>query len=122
MEAFRRYARAEKIEGRWKGVIRLIEERREKNERALTAGNKARRCPLMPDRAVMGDPLLIPEMAHAPVNEAGAVFAFGVMAWRLGFVVHRVQTEFPDCVAMGGWPKASGSGRGLSSSTRARIS
>jgi HNH endonuclease len=100
MEAFRNYARAEKIEGRWKGVIRLIEERREKNRRALTAGNKARRCPLMPDRAVYGDPLLIPEMAHAPVNEAGVVFAFGVMAWRLGFVVHRVQTEFPDCVAM----------------------
>jgi hypothetical protein len=34
------------------------------------------------------------------VNEAGVVFAFGVLARRLGFVVHRVQTEFPDCEAM----------------------
>ncbi len=39
-------------------------------------------------------------MAHEPTNEAGVVFAFGMMAQRLGFVVHRLQTEFPDCEAM----------------------
>jgi hypothetical protein len=39
-------------------------------------------------------------LAYAPVNEMGVVFLFGVMAQQLGFVVHRLQTEFPDCEAM----------------------
>lgn len=34
------------------------------------------------------------------VNELGVVFLFGAMAWQLGFVVHRLQSEFPDCEAM----------------------
>ena len=55
---------------------------------------------LMPGRPVYGEPLLLPGMSHAPVNEAGAMFAFGVLAPRLGFVVKRWQTAFPDCVAV----------------------
>jgi hypothetical protein len=100
MEAFRKFTKAEKIERRWRDVLKLIEAREEKIRSAAENGHKGRRCPLMQDRAVYGDPLLMPEMAHEPVNEAGVVFAFGVMARRLGFVVHRVQVEFPDCEAM----------------------
>ena len=100
MEAFRKFATAEKIEAQWRDVLKLIAAREEKIRSAAENGNKGRRCPLMQDRAVYGDPLLMPEMAHEPVNEAGVVFAFGVLARRLGFVVHRVQTEFPDCEAM----------------------
>lgn len=60
-----------------------------------------RKSPLMKGRPVYGEPLvLLPGMAHAPVNEAGVLFAFGVMAPRLGFVVKRWQVEFPDCVAV----------------------
>jgi hypothetical protein len=35
-----------------------------------------------------------------PVNEQGVIFLFGVMAEKLGFVVLRIQTEFPDCEAL----------------------
>jgi hypothetical protein len=34
------------------------------------------------------------------VNELGVVFLFGAMAQQLGFVVHKLQAEFPDCEAM----------------------
>jgi hypothetical protein len=39
-------------------------------------------------------------MAHSPANELGVVFLFGAMAERMGFVVHRLQAEFPDCEAI----------------------
>jgi hypothetical protein len=52
------------------------------------------------DRPVYGRPLLWPELAHEPTNELGVVFVFGMMARRLGFVVHRLQAGFPDCIAM----------------------
>ena len=52
------------------------------------------------DRPFYGQPLLPWPMAYAPVNEIGVVFLFGVLCWQLGFFVHRVQAEFPDCEAM----------------------
>ena len=36
----------------------------------------------------------------APTNELGVVFLFGAMALHLGFLVLRVQAEFPDCEAL----------------------
>ena len=100
MEAFRKFARAEKKEAQWRDVLKLIAAREEKIAKAAEGGKNGRRCPLMMDRAVYGDPLLIPGMAHAPTNEAGVMFAFGVMAGRLGFAVKRWQVAFPDCVAV----------------------
>jgi hypothetical protein len=55
---------------------------------------------ILRDRPVYGRPLLWPELAHEPTNELGVVFVFGMMARRLGFVVHRLQAGFPDCIAM----------------------
>ena len=65
------------------------------------AGNGARRLP----RAIAGRPLYGPLMRpypliHGPVNEAGVLFLFGAMAERLGFVMTRIQAEFPDGEAM----------------------
>ncbi len=55
---------------------------------------------IMRDRPVYGRPLPWPELAHEPTNELGVVFVFGMMARKLGFVVHRLQAGFPDCIAM----------------------
>lgn len=49
---------------------------------------------------VYGPPIWPWPLAYAPVNELGVVFLFGVLAWQLGFVVHRMQAAFPDCEAM----------------------
>ena len=47
-----------------------------------------------------GPPMWPGPLAYAPVNELGVVFLFGWMAPQLGYVVHRLQPEFPDCEAM----------------------
>ncbi len=38
-------------------------------------------------------------LQHAPINEQGVVFLFGMVAFDLGFVVEGVGTGFPDCEA-----------------------
>ena len=38
-------------------------------------------------------------MQHAPLNELGVVFLFGMLAKELGFVVEAISAEFPDCEA-----------------------
>jgi hypothetical protein len=54
---------------------------------------------VFPGRPVMGTPLLLPGLAHEPVNEMGVVFLFGMLAHRLGFLVESMQMGFPDCEA-----------------------
>jgi hypothetical protein len=39
-------------------------------------------------------------MAHAPTNETGVVFAFGMLARELGFVILSMQAAYPDCIAL----------------------
>ena len=38
-------------------------------------------------------------MLHAPVNEQGVVFLFGMLAHKLGFIVEGIYQGFPDCEA-----------------------
>ena len=38
-------------------------------------------------------------LQHAPINEQGVVFLFGMVARELGFVVENVRTGYPDCEA-----------------------
>lgn len=46
---------------------------------------------------VYGRPIMLPELATAPTNELGVIYLFGVLAKVLGFMVLRLQAEFPDC-------------------------
>ena len=41
----------------------------------------------------------MPGLIHAPVNELGVVFLFGMLSEKLGFVVDSIQPNFPDCNA-----------------------
>lgn len=38
-------------------------------------------------------------LQHAPVNEQGVVFLFGMVCFELGFVVDSIRTGYPDCEA-----------------------
>jgi len=99
-EEFRKFAKAERIDRQWADVLKLISRHEEALEQNHKRGGR-RKSPLMPGRPVYGDPMvLLPGMLHEPTNEAGVLFAFGVLAPRLGFVVKRWQTAFPDCVAV----------------------
>ena len=65
---------------------------------------------LLLDRPVYGRPLTPPGLAHEPVNEMGVVYLFGLLGHRMGYVVTRIQSEFPDCeafreVAPGRWQR-----------------
>jgi hypothetical protein len=59
----------------------------------------------MPSRAKLegrptyGDPIDFRGLRHAPVNEDGVVFLFGMVARELGYLVESVQAGFPDCEA-----------------------
>jgi len=54
----------------------------------------------LPDKRLYGAPMFPGPLAYAPVNEMGVVFLFGWMAPQLGYVVHWLQSEFPDCEVM----------------------
>ena len=48
-------------------------------------------------RALLGEPLNFRGLQHAPINEQGVVFLFGMVCRELGYLVEAVQTGFPDC-------------------------
>jgi hypothetical protein len=119
-EGFCAFADKHGLRARWGDVLEMIANRQARSTAATArtaagttaaAGRAAqgkdhgwkerfRKGGIMRDRPVYGPPLLWPELAHEPVNELGVVFVFGMMARRLGFVVHRLQAGFPDCIAM----------------------
>lgn len=51
------------------------------------------------DRPTYGDPIDFRGLRHAPVNENGVVFRFGMVARELGYSVESIQIGFPDCEA-----------------------
>lgn len=61
---------------------------------AVAAGSWARL-----DAPVYGAPIDFRGLRHAPVNEQGVVFLFGMVAYELGFIVEAVHAAFPDCEA-----------------------
>ena len=99
-------------EAEWKDAVDMLRE----HLRDTTASGRTskRRCSghgsascsaspwsgILKDRPTYGPPVGAAPLAHGPMNEAGVLFLFGMLAARLGFVVTRIQTEFPDCEAM----------------------
>lgn len=46
-----------------------------------------------------GPPISFRGLRHAPINEQGVVYLFGMVSYELGFLVEAVHTSFPDCEA-----------------------
>ncbi len=44
-----------------------------------------------------GDPIDFLGLRHAPLNEQGVVYLFGILSRQLGFIIEAVRTDFPDC-------------------------
>lgn len=118
--AFRDLVRQRRLEAEWKDVLEMIGPAAEaalpNDARNLAAarqplpvkapvsrsrpGGLPYRRACFPDRPLAGPPLEFDGLAYAPVNELGVVFAFGILARRLGFRVLSIQQDFPDCEAM----------------------
>jgi hypothetical protein len=46
-----------------------------------------------------GKPLDFRGLRHAPINEQGVVYLFGIVSYELGLIVEAIQSGFPDCEA-----------------------
>ncbi len=44
-----------------------------------------------------GEPIDFLGLRHAPLNEQGVVYMFGILSRKLGFIIEAVGTGFPDC-------------------------
>jgi Homing endonuclease associated repeat len=85
------------LEAEWQDVLGMIQAR----ELPAPAPERAPwRARLMKGKPVYGSPLNPAALTHAPTNEMGVVYLFGVLAGELGFMVTRMQKEFPDCETM----------------------
>ncbi|MBI4496373.1 MAG: hypothetical protein HY689_00510 [Chloroflexi bacterium] len=50
-------------------------------------------------RSEYGEPIDFRGLRHAPINEQGVVYLFGMISRELGFLVEAIQQGFPDCEA-----------------------
>lgn len=63
-------------------------------------GRSPRRLAPPPPEGRRYGPLLgFRALQHAPVNESGVIFLFGLVADELGFIVDALRPDFPDCEA-----------------------
>jgi len=44
-----------------------------------------------------GEPIDFYGLRHAPLNEQGVVYLFGMLSRELGFIIEAIRTDFPDC-------------------------
>jgi hypothetical protein len=92
----------------WADVLALLpladsdaNHRRQRSETAVPSSGRLvmGRHQTLPNRPTYGDPMDFRGLRHAPVNENGVVFLFGMVAKELGYLVEAVQIGFPDCEA-----------------------
>jgi hypothetical protein len=99
----RRYMEDQGRTEEWKDVLELIreyEEGKDGMEMVESPAWERTKPRVLTDRPLYG-PLVRPSpLIHGPMNEAGVIYLFGTLSDRLGFVVTRIQSEFPDCEAM----------------------
>ena len=98
------YAVAKGLGGEWEDVVKVVAEHlklppEEAARYKLPFASTLRRS-MVEGQPVYGQPLLPGPLTFAPTNEAGVLAAFACMARELGFVIQRIQAEFPDCEAM----------------------
>jgi hypothetical protein len=98
------YMRLQQLEGEWRDVLEVILVHLEPARRNERLNNMPLGLPSRPKvmlgQPMYGTPLLSSPLSCAPINELGVVFLFGAVARQMGFVVTRLQPEFPDCEAL----------------------
>lgn len=97
------YAQKEGLEGEWNDVLDIGAAQLQSATPAVRTLERTSGS-LMKPRKLTGEPIYGPPMiqvplAMAPTNELGVVFLFGSVARELGYMVIRLQPEFPDCEA-----------------------
>jgi hypothetical protein len=97
------YAKKEGMKDGWEDVLTTIGMHMKaaaKDGRSTRTSTGTSTIPrILTDRPVYGRPMMDMALGLAPTNEMGVVFLFGTLAKELGFMVIRLQSEFPDCEA-----------------------
>ena len=62
----------------------------------ISTSNSARKWPKV-NGTEYGEPIDFRGLRHAPTNEQGVVFLFGMVCLELGFMIESVRTGYPDC-------------------------
>jgi HNH endonuclease len=97
--AMRQHIYEQGLTAEWADVLEVIE-RETKCEPAYQEMLENGVAPkVLMDRPMYGKFLRVGPMVCAPVNESGVLVLFGAMAERLGFLILRVQSGFPDIEA-----------------------
>lgn len=98
------FAERQGLVEQWADVVALIrEEQPERRGAGLSSrydGVPRGTGKILKDRPTFGPPMIQSGMLCGPENENGVLFLFGMLAWRLGFVVKKIQQAFPDMVAL----------------------
>ncbi len=98
-----RHAQEHGLEQQWPDVMAMAGEDKELNWPATQSIFSVHAGPagdVFTNRPVYGTPMNLCPLAHAPTNEMGVVFLFGVLVRELGYIVTLLQSEFPDCEAL----------------------
>jgi hypothetical protein len=108
-EEFRAFAQRDGAKGEWADVAQMIEKQYPTPGRQAAAAAESRRVEPRREkkstpaggRPLYGAPISLPGMGRAPMNEMGVLFAFAMLAHKLGFEVMLLQPKrFPDCEAL----------------------
>jgi hypothetical protein len=95
------YAEEHGLGAEWADVVEMAKASPVKERgRSMPEPWKPPKTKIMPDRPTYGPPMMRGPMAFGPENENGVLFLFGAKAEKLGFVIKKIQTAFPDCIAM----------------------
>ncbi len=95
------YAKRKGIVEEWQEATDILIRHVEKLEEAERTSALLENEPSVSEYGPLyGRPLMLPAMAMAPTNEQGVLCLFAMLAQRLGFMILRVQSEFPDLQVM----------------------
>lgn len=98
------YAEKNGLQSEWEDVLAIARTYMDKHKAVAGTYAEATGLTFVPQARtagpLFGNPLMAEAMATAPVNEMGVVCLFGMLAKRLGFLVLRIQSGYPDGLAL----------------------
>lgn len=96
----REHEAAPKMSGVQEGTQEAGKKRKNSGGRNPADGKTEKVWMTLPHSPLYGPRLMLPGLAHEPENEGGVIHLFGMIGYRLGFMVLRIQSAFPDCEAL----------------------
>jgi hypothetical protein len=95
-EGMKLYAEEHGLAGEWSDVLELVGQDGGQRGGAAMSTELAK----LDGRPIYGALIAAWGHVYGPTNEGGVISLFGAMAASLGFLILKVQTEFPDCEAV----------------------